>query len=189
MNYRITLKKLISFLLIFIPVILLINQQITGFWALRENTPDPIIFSTLLILAMCIGYSLQGSNVVGGAKNFVISALLLYGIPVLFGFVFAIGNLFIYHSAEIETFGMFYVFYVMGIQSGVSTDIVYQICVVLVPITVLFIAFLKIILDTQTGAKRNLFERGLVEAILIMLIIIFSVLGGWLGLQTLIDLY
>jgi len=183
MNINLNLKILGSWLLIFVPVILLITQQLTGIFPFREETADSVVFVFIVMFCIAIGYGLQGSNAQYKVLFFLIAFGVMNIIPLFINLNIGTWD-FIGFEEFFEyfgiSFGILLPYWFMGSPIGFYPFTGYQMLCLAIPLSIFAISAIKI---TATSRDHQNLTSGIVELILMAVILVIACLYGFLGLS------
>jgi len=175
---RLDSRKIISWLLIFVPVILLILQQVNGLFAFRAGTYDSTIFTLICGGCMVAGYVYQERNPRDQLKKGIISALLFIGIPLIVGGVFTLNDA---TNGTTLTEGTGYLFALDTIGSQITEwTVVLKFITSIIPASVVVAGIIFIYMaDTPDETQTAVIETALAIGLMIL-----ATLGlGWLGVS------
>lgn len=179
MQINITRKDLLSWLLIFIPLSLLISQQINGYLPVREGTNDAVWWSVILLFLMVLGYTMQVRTLQAKTIYFLVSIGAFLLLPMAISGFIAIqdGSL----AEGIDDYGYLYSFHILGSEVGTSTNVIYQGILILPIVAIGVITMLKL----MAGFQKGIWMDAIFEAVITALIVLISCLFlNWLGALT-----
>lgn len=171
-------RELGSILLVSVPIVVLIYQQLTGTIPLRADTPDSAIFSILMGLAICSGFAIIEKSPRGMFRNFIVSAALLLGIPLLVSGLVA-GNDAANGTTIAEGKGWWFTMDVIGSQVAEWSWLI-QTIVGLIPAAVIVVGIIMIYLSDNPDEMQT----PIIETIVVIgLIVVATMAFGWLGVD------
>jgi len=178
MAHMLNKRELGSILLITVPIIVLIWQQLTGTIPLRAGTPDSAIFSILMGLAICTGFAIIEKGPRGMFRNFIISAALLLGLPLIISGLIA-GNDVANGTTLSEGKGWFFTMDVIGSQVTEWSWLI-QTIVGIIPAAVIVVGIVMIYLSDNPDEM----ETPIIETMVVVVIIVIATMAfGWLGVD------
>lgn len=175
---RLDSRKIISWCLIFVPLILLIWQQVAGIFPFRDGTSDATIFYLLCGVSIIAGFVYQQRNPRMRIKVGIWTAAMFLGLPLLIGGIFAMGDVAL--GSEIAGGkGFFFALDTLGSQISEWT-VILQFIVSAVPACVVISGVVLIYLAKDVDGLQT----AVIETVLAIVIMVIAVLAlGWLGVD------
>jgi len=171
-------RGLASVLLVTVPIILLIWQQLTGIFPLRDGTSDAAIFSILMGACICIGFAINEHSPRLMFRNALIGAVGLIGVPMIISGIIA-GNDVAQGTNLAEGQGWFFALDVIS-SPVVEWSFIIQTITALIPIAVIIIGIVMIYLsDSPDEMQTPVIETLVVVGIIVLATLLF----GWLGVD------